>query len=181
LVLPGFAVAVDRSYHGGIVAYSAVAVSISKQDSIVRYSDFFKHMRKLGSYRKIYLPKMLKTINQLVDSAVIAGLRVATSLDELVSLIASRSKTITVCVVDDTVASSYTARGARVAEVLKPLHLTLESSLRNPTSGLKKALHMLGVKLVFLRTLQAISDNIANYARRLFEENATRIPQVWKL
>ena len=43
-----FAVAIDRSYRQGIEVLAVVASSLTRQDDMVRYADFFKHMRKLG-------------------------------------------------------------------------------------------------------------------------------------
>ena len=177
-----FAAAIDMRRRGGVEAYSLVVASLARQDDIIRYSDFFKHMRKLGSYRRIYVPKMVAIVTGLVDSGAIAGLVVATSPRELVRLVASRHKSIRLCILDDTVAKSHTRQGARVIDILRPVKLVIEESrLRKPDSRLEESVHSEGAKLVFLRTLQAISDNVASYARALFEEELEKIPRTWRL
>ena len=177
-----FAVAIDRSYRQGIEVLAVVASSLTRQEDVVRYADFFKHMRKLGRYRRIYIPKMLKLVEQLIKGNSIAGLRIFTSIGSLIDLVSSRLKTIEVCVVDNTIAGSYTSTGTRVEEQLREIPVVvLESQLRKPSKELIETLHKLNVELVFLRTLHTVSDNVANYARGKFEEQPQGIPQVWRL
>jgi len=45
---------------------------------MVRHTDFFKHVRKLGSYRRIHIPKMLKVVEELIQNSSIAGSEVVT-------------------------------------------------------------------------------------------------------
>jgi len=163
--------------------FAVVASSLTRQDDVIRYADFFKHMKKLGRYKGIYIPKMLRIVSELVESGSIAGLRVVTSVDALVKLVTSRSRVVRVCVVDDTVAEGHTRSSARVENLLlgKIPMVVLENQLRDPSRELIETLHKLNVKLVFLRTLHTISDNIASYARSMFEEQLQKIPQVWRL
>lgn len=177
------AVAIDRSYRYGVEVFAIVASSLTKQSNVIKYADFFKHMKKLGRYQSIYVPKMLRIVSELVESGSIAGLRVVTSVDALVRLITSRPRIVRICVVDDTVAEDRTRSSAKVVNLLlgKIPMVVLENQLRGPSRELIETLHKLNVKLVFLRTLHTISDNIASYAWSVFEEQLQKIPQVWRL
>ena len=184
MALRRYVVAVDRSSRSGleVEVFSVVVVDIGEQNHLIRYSDFFKHMRKLGLQKRIYVPKMLKLISELIDRHIIVGLRVFTRLDSVVEIVHSRGAAILACVVDDNIYRYHTSNSRRASDYLKNIQLVLlESTLKKPGRELIEKTHRVGLKMVTLRTIMKISDNIANYTRNILEDQLKKIPQIWKL
>ena len=177
-----FIIAMDRSSYRGLEVFSIVAARVDSQKVLTRYSDFFKHMRKLGSQKRTYVPKMLKIINQLVEENVIIGLKVFTRLNNAIEMVYNRKSSILACIIDDNTYQYCTTSGTKTSSYLKNIPLILlENSLSKPSKNLIKKIHRMNLTMVFLRTVIKISDNIANYTRSVFEEQLQRIPQIWKL
>lgn len=177
-----FIIAIDRSTHNGVEVFSVVATHINSQNILIRYSDFFKHMRKLGSQKRTYVPKMLRIIKQLIDEKVILGLKVFTRLGNVLELVESRKTLILACVVDNNTYNYYTTEGIKSSDRLRDIPLILlEDELKKPSKELIKKVRRLGLTMVYLRIVMNISDNIANYARSILEGNLENIPTVWRL
>jgi len=183
MVTRKFIVAIDRSTKVGVEVFAVIALSIDSQEKLIRYSDFFKHLRRLGRFSKIiYLPKMLRIIKQLVERRIIIGLKVFTRLNEAVELVHSRRANILACIVDNNTYNYYTTRGIKSSNYFKYIPLViLENELKKPSEELIDKVHRAGLTMVFLRTTLNISDNIASYTRNLFEKQLREIPQIWNL
>ena len=183
MVTRKFVVAIDRSTKAGVEVFAVIALPIDSQEKLIRYSDFFKHLRRLGRSSKMtYIPKMLRIIKQLVEKRIIVGLKVFTMLNEAVELVHSRRASILACIVDNNTYNYYTTRGTKSSSYFKYIPLViLENELKKPSEKLIDRVRRAGLTMVSLRTTLNISDNIASYTRNLFEKQLRDILQIWNL
>ncbi len=188
MTAPSLIIGVDRSQPDRRVeAYSLVAVRVECQELVLRYTDFFKHVRRMGSRAKrIYLLKMPAKLRELVDAGCIVLLWSTLNLDSLAEMLEHRKQLVLACVIDDVVLHYHTKSGLKMLRVLDGIPLLVtEKLLKKPNRTLLTQARGMGVLMPSLHVVNRISDNVAYYhamkVKKLLNEATYEIPVVVKV